>query len=81
MRHTMLLAGRSIFFATLINAFGFLAFALTDLPPLREFAILTALGFSLSMIADFTALPGALWMLFRDQPDVHVLHGSPTPSP
>jgi predicted RND superfamily exporter protein len=69
MRHTMLLAGRSIFFATLINAAGFLAFALTDLPPLRAFAILTALGFLLSMLADFTALPGALWMVFRDKPD------------
>jgi len=68
LRHTMLIAGRSIFFATLINATGFLAFALTDLPALREFAILAAVGFTLSMIADFTALPGALWMVFRDQP-------------
>jgi predicted RND superfamily exporter protein len=68
LRHTMLIAGRSIFFATLINAAGFLAFALTDLPALREFAILAALGFTLSMIADFTALPGALWTVFRDQP-------------
>jgi hypothetical protein len=67
--HTMLIAGRSIFFATLINAAGFLAFALTDLPALREFAILTAIGFTLSMIADFSALPGALWMVFHDKPD------------
>jgi predicted RND superfamily exporter protein len=65
----MLIAGRSIFFATLINAAGFLAFALSDLPALREFAILTATGFVLSMIADFSALPGALWMVFRDRPD------------
>jgi predicted RND superfamily exporter protein len=70
LRHTMLVAGRSILFATLINAAGFLAFALTDLPALREFAILAALGFTLSMIADFTALPGALWMVFRDRPEV-----------
>jgi hypothetical protein len=69
LRHTMLIAGRSIFFATLINAAGFLAFALSDLPALREFAILTATGFVLSMIADFSALPGALWMVFRDRPD------------
>jgi len=74
LRHTMLIAGRSIFFATLINAAGFLAFALTDLPALREFAILAGVGFTLSMIADFTALPGALWMVFRDRPDNHGTH-------
>jgi len=68
LRHTMLIAGRSIFFATLINAVGFLAFALSDLPPIRQFGILAAVAFSLSMIADFTALPGALWMIYRDRP-------------
>jgi predicted RND superfamily exporter protein len=74
LRHTMLIAGRSIFFATMINALGFLAFALSDLPPIREFAILSAIAFTLSMLADFSALPGALWMVFRDRPD-------PTPAP
>jgi uncharacterized protein len=69
LRHTTLIAGRSIFFATLINALGFLAFALSDLPPIRQFAILAAVAFALSMIADFTALPGALWMVFKDKPD------------
>ena len=69
LRHTLLIAGRSIFFATLINALGFLAFALSDLPPIRQFALLAALAFTLSMVADFTALPGALWMVFRDKPD------------
>ena len=69
LRHTALIAGRSIFFATLINAVGFLAFALSDLPPIRQFALLAALAFVLSMIADFTALPGALWMVFKDRPD------------
>jgi len=69
LRHTLVIAGRSIFFATLINAVGFLAFALSDLPPIREFALLAALAFTLSMLADFTALPGALWMVFRDKPD------------
>jgi predicted RND superfamily exporter protein len=69
LRHTMRIAGRSIFFATLINAIGFLAFALSDLPPIRQFALLAALAFGLSMIADFTALPGALWMVFHDKPD------------
>ena len=70
LRHTMLIAGRSIFFATLINAIGFLAFALTDLPPIRQFAILASTAFVLSMIADFSALPGALWMVFHDKPDM-----------
>jgi predicted RND superfamily exporter protein len=69
LRHTMLIAGRSIFFAALINSIGFLAFAISDLPPIRQFAILAATAFALSMIADFTALPGALWMVFKDKPD------------
>jgi predicted RND superfamily exporter protein len=69
LRHTTYIAGRSIFFATMINAIGFLAFALNDLPPIRQFAILAALAFTLSMIADFTALPGALWLVFKDKPD------------
>lgn len=69
LRHTMLIAGRSIFFATLINAVGFLAFALSDLPPIRQFALLASIAFVLSMLADFTALPGALWMVFHDKPD------------
>ena len=69
LRHTLFVAGRAIFFATLINAGGFLAFALADLPPMRQFGILSALAFILSMVADFTALPAALWMVFRDKPD------------
>jgi hypothetical protein len=81
LRHTMLIAGRSIFFATLINAAGFLAFALSDLPALREFAILTAVGFVLSMVADFSALPGALWMVFRDKPDALKAREKPAEMP
>jgi predicted RND superfamily exporter protein len=69
LRHTLLVAGRAIFFATLINAGGFCAFAMADLPPVRQFGILSALAFILSMIADFTALPAALWMVFRERPD------------
>ena len=67
--HTLLVAGRAIFFATLINAAGFLAFTLSGLPPIRQFGILSATAFVLSMLADFTALPGALWILFRAKPD------------
>jgi predicted RND superfamily exporter protein len=69
LRHTLMVAGRAIFFATLINAGGFLAFAMADLPPVREFGVLSCLAFVLSMIADFTALPAALWMVFRAKPD------------
>jgi hypothetical protein len=69
LRHTLGIAGRAIFFATIINAGGFLAFAFSTLPPVRQFGILSAIAFLLSMIADFTALPAALWMVFREKPD------------
>ena len=69
LRHTLRIAGRAILFATLINAGGFLAFGLSDLPPMRQFGVLAALAFALSMVADFTALPAALWILFRARPD------------
>ncbi|MBK8252890.1 MAG: MMPL family transporter [Polyangiaceae bacterium] len=72
LRHTMTVAGKAIFFATMINTGGFLAFALGDLPPMRQFGILTAVAFLLSMIADFTALPAALWIVFRAKPDSHI---------
>ncbi len=75
LRHTLKIAGRAIFFATLINAGGFLAFAFADLPPMRQFGVLSALAFLLSMVADFTALPAALWMIFRERPDAHKREG------
>ena len=50
------------------NAGGFMAFGFADLPPIRQFGMLAALAFVLSMIADFTALPAALWILFRERP-------------
>ena len=65
LRHALLVAGRPIVFATLINASGFLALALSDLPPMREFGIVSASAFVLALLADFTALPGALWILSR----------------
>lgn len=69
LQHTLYVSGRAIFFATLINAGGFIAFGMADLPPIRQFGILSALAFVLSMIADFTALPAALWLVFRAKPD------------
>jgi predicted RND superfamily exporter protein len=63
LRHAMLVAGRPIVFATLINASGFLALAFSDLPPMRQFGIVSASAFVLALLADFTALPAALWIL------------------
>jgi uncharacterized protein len=65
LQHALIVAGRPILFATLINVSGFLALALSDLPPMRQFGIVTSTAFVLALIADFTALPGALWILSR----------------
>jgi hypothetical protein len=62
-------SGKAIFFATLINACGFLAFAASDLPPVRQFGMLMAVALVMSMLADFSALPAALWLVFRERPD------------
>lgn len=69
LRHTFLVAGRAIFFATLINAGGFLAFTLAELPAMKQFGSLAALAFVLSMVGGFSALPAALWILLRAEPD------------
>ncbi|HXS28156.1 MAG TPA: MMPL family transporter [Steroidobacteraceae bacterium] len=67
LRHAFRVAGRPIVFATLINAAGFLALAISPLPPMREFGIVSASAFLLALAADFTALPGALWILDRSR--------------
>jgi len=78
--HTIRVAGHAIFFATLINAGGFLALALSDLPPMRQFGVVTSMAFSLAMLADFTVLPAALWIIFREKPTItdsgHILEPS-----
>jgi predicted RND superfamily exporter protein len=74
LRHAIRVAGSAIVFATLVNAGGFLALALSDLPPMRQFGSLTASAFVLSMLADFTALPAALWIVFGARPDAGVDH-------
>jgi predicted RND superfamily exporter protein len=68
LRHTLRVAGRAIFFATLINAAGFLGLALSRFPPLRQFGLEASGAFLLAMVADFTALPGALWLVNRERP-------------
>jgi hypothetical protein len=67
LRHALVVAGRPILFATLINASGFLALVLSDLPPMRQFGTVSASAFVLALLADFTALPAALWILSRDE--------------
>jgi uncharacterized protein len=66
--HALHVAGRAILFATLINAGGFLALALSRLPPMRQFGIIAASAFVLSMLASLTALPAALWVFTRERP-------------
>ena len=68
MRHSLRVSGRAIVFATLINAAGFLGLAFSSFPPLRQFGVITAAAFLLAMLADFTALPGSLWILRRERP-------------
>jgi hypothetical protein len=68
MRHTLRVSGRAIVFATLINAAGFLGLAFSRFPPLRQFGLETAGAFLLAMLADFTALPGSLWIVRRERP-------------
>ncbi len=69
LRHALLVSGRPIVFATIINAGGFLALALSPLPPMRQFGVVSACAFLLSMIADFTALPASLWLVSGSAPD------------
>jgi predicted RND superfamily exporter protein len=66
--HSIRVAGHAILFATVINAGGFLALALSDLPPMRQFGVVTSMAFVLAMVADFTALPAALWIFFKERP-------------
>jgi len=68
LRHALRVSGRAIAFATLINAAGFLGLAFSRFPPLRQFGTVTAAAFLLAMLADFTALPGSLWIVRRERP-------------
>ena len=72
--HSIRVAGHAILFATIINAGGFLALSLSDLPPMRQFGVVTSLAFGLAMLADFTALPAALWIFLRQRPDDHPMN-------
>jgi predicted RND superfamily exporter protein len=70
LRHTLRVSGRAIVFATLINAAGFLGLAASSFPPLRQFGIVTSGAFLLAMLADFAALPAALWLVRGERPDL-----------
>jgi uncharacterized protein len=67
-RHALRVSGQAIVFATLINVAGFLGLALSSFPPLRQFGVMTASAFLLALVADFTALPAALWIASGDRP-------------
>ncbi len=77
LRHTLRVSGRAIVFATLINAAGFLGLATSAFPPLRQFGVVTACAFLLAMIADFSALPAALWIVRRERPGQRAQAGPP----
>jgi hypothetical protein len=68
LRHALQVSGRAIVFATLINAAGFLGLSFASFPPLRQFGVVTAAAFLLAMLADFTALPAALWLMRGERP-------------
>jgi predicted RND superfamily exporter protein len=55
-------------FATLINAAGFVGLAISTFPPLRQFGLVSSAAFLLALVADFTALPAALWISSRERP-------------
>jgi predicted RND superfamily exporter protein len=68
MRHALHVAGGAIVYATLINAAGFVGLAASSFPPLRQFGVMTAAAFLLALVADFTALPAALWIASGERP-------------
>jgi predicted RND superfamily exporter protein len=68
LRHALSVSGRAILFATIINAAGFLGLAVSSFPPLRQFGLMSAAAFLLALVADFTALPAALWIASGERP-------------
>jgi uncharacterized protein len=68
MRHALRVSGQAIVFATVINAVGFLGLAVSSFPPLRQFGVMAAGAFLLALVADFTALPAALWIASGERP-------------
>ncbi len=68
LRHALRVSGRAIVFATLVNAAGFLGLSFSSFPPLRQFGVVTAAAFVLAAVADFSALPAALWIARRERP-------------
>jgi predicted RND superfamily exporter protein len=68
LRHALRVSGRAIVFATFINAAGFVGLAFSRFPPLRQFGVISAGAFLLALVADFTALPAALWIASRQRP-------------
>jgi predicted RND superfamily exporter protein len=79
LRHTLRISGRAVLFATIINAVGFLGLATSSFPPLRQFGIMTAAAFVLALVADFLALPAALWFASGERPTSVAAEDPPIP--
>jgi hypothetical protein len=69
LRHALRVSGRAIVFATFINAAGFFGLSISRFPPLRQFGLMTSAAFLLALLADFTALPAALWIASGERPE------------
>jgi uncharacterized protein len=54
--------------------------AVSTFPPLRQFGLMSSAAFLLALIADFTALPAALWITSRQRPQSEKSAGPETPS-
>jgi hypothetical protein len=80
LRHTLRISGRAVLFATIINAVGFFGLATSSFPPLRQFGIMTAAAFVLALVADFLALPAALWFASGERPTSVALPSTPRDS-
>jgi predicted RND superfamily exporter protein len=80
LRHALSVSGRAIVFATIINAAGFLGLAVSTFPPLRQFGLMSAAAFLLALVADFTALPAALWITSGEKPRLEA-SGAPADPP
>jgi predicted exporter len=80
LRHALRVSGRAIVFATFINAAGFLGLAASSFPPLRQFGLMSSAAFLLALVADFTALPAALWIASGERPRLEP-SGGPGPDP
>ena len=70
LRHAFLVAGEADPVRDPDQCRGFLALSFSKLPPMRQFGTVSASAFMLALLADFTALPAALWICTRSPKDL-----------